>query len=219
MANIQQGINQMLGMGAALAGLSGAVAERRESKRLGDVLDTAGAEKERLGKTIQDPKTSDEDRAAATKTVEYLEGQIEGSRKRLFELNPSSENLGEIEKGFAKQEKNQQVIAQGYENASREAEEQGYQEMVRQAEEEGILQYDDQRADTAIERAQKQAKSRAKRRNFVRDYLSQMQTSLGGPVGELPPEIQKVIASSYSSKERRQIMNQKDREKNQGGNK
>ena len=222
MANIQQGINQILGMGATFSKISEfspEAAEQRENERLGNVLDTAKAEKERLSKTIKDPKTSDKDRAAATKTVEYLEGQIEGSRKRLFELNPSRENLGEIEEGFANQEKNKKVIKKGYENASREAEEQGYQEMMQQAYQEGIEQYDDQRANTAMQRAQRQAKSRAKRRNFVRDYLSQMQTSMGGTVGELPPEIQKVIASNYSSKERRQIMNQQDREKNQGGNK
>lgn len=219
MSSIQQGVNRILGMGAAMSALSGAVAERREGKRLNNIMDTANTEKERLSQTIQNPKSSDEDRAAATKTIEYLEGQIENSRKRMFELNPSSENLSEIEKGYAKQEINANFINRGYENASREAEEQGYQDMMQQAYQDGIEQYDDQRAGVAMQRAERQARARAKRRNFVRDYLSQMQTSLGGVVGELPPEIQKVIASNYSSKERRQIMNQQDREKNQGGNK
>lgn len=217
--NFQGSINQTLGFGAAAAALSGKVAEKQEETKLKKTIDVAKGEAKQLTETIQDFKTPDEERDAATKTVDYLQGQVESSRKKLFEMNPKQKYLQDIQEGYVKQGRNEQVIQKGYDNASKEAEEQGYQDMIRQAYQDGIEQYDDERANAAMERAQKQAKARAKRRNFVRDYLSQMQTSLGGPVGELPIDVQKVIASSYSSKERRKIMNQKDREKNQGGNK
>ena len=43
-------------------------------------------------------------------------------------------------------------------------------------------------------------------------YLSQMPTSLGGVVGELPKDVQKTIASTYSKSERRSIMDRMDKE-------
>lgn len=49
------------------------------------------------------------------------------------------------------------------------------------------------------------------RRNFM-DYLSKMPTSLGGTVGELPKDVQKTIASTYSKSQRRTLMDRMDRE-------
>lgn len=50
------------------------------------------------------------------------------------------------------------------------------------------------------------------RRNFMRDYLAQQPTSLGGTVGELPKDVQKTIASQYDRAARRRMMDTMDKE-------
>lgn len=56
-----------------------------------------------------------------------------------------------------------------------------------------------------------QEAKKKQRRNFM-TYLSQMPTSLGGVVGELPKDVQKTIASTYSKSERRSLMDRMDKE-------
>lgn len=56
-----------------------------------------------------------------------------------------------------------------------------------------------------------QEAKKKQRRNFM-TYLSQMPTSLGGVVGELPKDVQKTIAKTYSKSERRSIMDRMDKE-------
>lgn len=56
-----------------------------------------------------------------------------------------------------------------------------------------------------------QEAKKKQRRNFM-TYLRQMPTSLGGVVGELPKDVQKTIASTYSKSERRSIMDRMDKE-------
>ena len=60
----------------------------------------------------------------------------------------------------------------------------------------------------------KQAK-KTQRRNFM-DYLKKQETSLGGTVGELPPAIQKQIASTYTKSQRKTMMDRMDREAGNG---
>lgn len=57
------------------------------------------------------------------------------------------------------------------------------------------------------------------RRNFIRDYLSKLPTSLGVKVGDLPYEMQKQTAAVYSPSARQRIMNQMDREAKERGKK
>lgn len=56
-----------------------------------------------------------------------------------------------------------------------------------------------------------QEAKKTQRRNFM-EYLSKMPTSLGGTVGELPKDVQKTIASTYSKSERRAMMDRMDKE-------
>lgn len=51
-----------------------------------------------------------------------------------------------------------------------------------------------------------------KRRNFARDYLPQMDTSLGGKVGQFDKPTQKKIASNFSQAQRKEIMDRMDAE-------
>lgn len=60
----------------------------------------------------------------------------------------------------------------------------------------------------------KQAK-KTQRRNFM-DYLKKQETSLGGTVGDLPPAMQKQIASTYTKSQRKTMMDRMDREAGNG---
>lgn len=64
--------------------------------------------------------------------------------------------------------------------------------------------------------ASKQDTQKKQRRRF-KDYLDKLETSLGGTVADLPSSLQKEIAKTYSSKERKEIMDKMDKEK--GGKK
>lgn len=72
------------------------------------------------------------------------------------------------------------------------------------------------RQENALAKAEavKQAKvhQKQKRRNFMRDYLSKQETSLGGTIGELPIAMQKQIASQYTKSQRKAMMDRMDRE-------
>ena len=57
---------------------------------------------------------------------------------------------------------------------------------------------------------QKEAK-KVQRRNFM-DYLRKM-PSMGGTVGDLPTEMQKQIAKTYTKYERKKIMDEEDRKR------
>ena len=60
-------------------------------------------------------------------------------------------------------------------------------------------------------------KQKATRRNFMIDYLSKQETSLGGTVGELPIAMQKQIASQYTKSQRKTMMDRMDREAKTNG--
>lgn len=55
-----------------------------------------------------------------------------------------------------------------------------------------------------------------KRRRFI-DYLKSQPTSLGGKVGDLPANLQKEIAATYSKTQRAKIMDAADAAKLKGG--
>lgn len=218
---IQSGINNILNMGAAAATLSGAVAERRETDKLNQMIDTARAKSKSLSETVKDPKTSQIDRDVAIETVGELDKKIQGARDRIFDINPTEENLDSIMEGKKKALNNQNFIQRAnYDISEVEAEaarQADFQEEMNQQMEQGYTPNDEARAEQANNRAATQQATKKKRRNFMRDYLSQMQTNMGGKVGDMAPELQKKIAANYSPKERQRIMNQKDKEK--GGKK
>lgn len=61
------------------------------------------------------------------------------------------------------------------------------------------------------EKFQAKQVQRKQRRNFL-DYIKNEPTNLGVNVGNLSLDLQKQIAKSYSSEERRKIMNKADKE-------
>lgn len=56
---------------------------------------------------------------------------------------------------------------------------------------------------------------KTQRRNFM-EYLKNEPTSLGGTVGQLPPAMQKQVASQYTKSQRRSMMDRMDREAGNG---
>lgn len=131
MANIQQGINQMLGMGAALAGLSGITAERRDLKKLKKMDKIASAEvknivdkemPEAMGKFADDLPSEDKkvlnrkNEAALKKNVEFNErlGELssyqESTARSMFERNPTSENYERMKAYKAEADKRKEII-------------------------------------------------------------------------------------------------------------
>lgn len=71
-------------------------------------------------------------------------------------------------------------------------------------------QYNAQNRVSQIQQAKQQQQKT--RRNFINNYLSRQETSLGIKVGDLPERTQKQIASQYSQYERKKIMNKMDKE-------
>lgn len=59
--------------------------------------------------------------------------------------------------------------------------------------------------------AAKQETQKTQRRNFM-DYLRRQPTSFGNTVADLPISTQKTLAKQYTSKERKIIMDQMDKE-------
>ena len=69
-----------------------------------------------------------------------------------------------------------------------------------------------EKQDQAAEKVKQIQEAKTKQRRNFMDYLSKMPTSLGGTVGELPKDVQKTIASTYSKSQRRTLMDRMDRE-------
>lgn len=65
---------------------------------------------------------------------------------------------------------------------------------------------------------QQQEAKKTQRRNFM-DYISSMPSSFGGTVGQLPKDMQKQIASTYTKSQRKTMMDRMDKEKANGKSK
>ena len=76
----------------------------------------------------------------------------------------------------------------------------------------GIQKTLQQRQEEANKKVEQQRLAKkTQRRNFM-SYLQKQPTSLGGTVGELPPQMQKQIASQYTKSQRKQLMDAMDME-------
>lgn len=224
MPNFQGSINNALGVAGVLAGIAGIPQERREAAKIDKLRESAKSQRDAIIGTLKDTPSDSPEYAGAKETAQYFDEKLGEATRAKFEARPTEENANEILRENIKAQKNKAILGQAeqrkVEREGREEEEAGaeaaYQEEMNQRMEQGYVPDDEVRAQQANERAKKQQATRRKRRNFMRDYLSQMETSLGGTVGDLSPEMQKVIASQYSSKERQRIMNQQDKEKKGG---
>lgn len=217
--NFQGSINQALGVAGVLAGISGIPQERREAAKIDKLRESAKSQRDTILSTLDKAPSDSPEYAAAKETAQYFDEKLGEATRAKYEARPTEKNAQELLKENIKAQRNKAAISRGeqrklYDESEAEAEaarQAAFQEEMDQLMEQGYVPNDEARAQQANERAQKQQATRKKRRNFVRDYLSQMQ------VGDMAPEMQKKIAANYSSKERQRIMNQQDREK--GGKK
>lgn len=213
MPNFQSSINQTLGTIGALATFSPQlqehaknVAEKRKIKK----------EEETLNKQVD----------AARSTGNSLKPQVEEDitkrsldlAKRKFELNPSEETYKEYAMQLPGKpiKEDPEIIHQEEmeaipDLARRNAE---YNYAYKQAYGSEMSNLEAQQQAMGRMYRQKEAK-RALKRNFM-SYLAQQSISLGGTVGDLPPEAQKQIASQYTKSQRKAMMDKMDKEAKNG---
>lgn len=211
MPNFQQSVNQTLGIAGAFAGLSGVpqrAAEKRNIKKQQAVLDKQVEAATASGKPIK-PEVADE----------LDKRQLELSKRR-FETDPSEKTYQEYVKQIPTtvREDPEMLHEERMESipdiARRNAE---YSYAYQQAYRKEMSNLGMQQQ--AIDRMNRQTEAKkTQRRNFL-DYISSMPTSLGGTVGQLPKDMQKQIASTYTKSQRKTIMDRMDKEKANGKSK
>lgn len=219
MPNFQGLINQALGTAGVFAGLAGIPKERREAAKIDKLRESAKSQRDAIIGTLQDAPSDSPEYAGAKETAEYFDEKLGEATRAKYEARPTEKNAQELLKENIKAQRNKGIIGRAeqrkVEREERDEEEAAYQAFLQ--EESGYTPIDEARAEQANNRAATQQAARNKRRDFIRDYLSQMQTNMGGKVGDMPTDMQKIIAANYSYKERQRIMNQQDKEK--GGKK
>lgn len=232
--NFQGSINQALGVAGVLAGISGIPQERREAAKIDKLRESAKSQRDTIVSTLDKAPSDSPEYAGAKETAQYFDEKLGEATRAKYEARPTEKNAQELLKENIKAQRNKGILSRGEQRkveregaqARLDEEEAAYQDYLDERaaayqdyldEESWYVPNDEARAEQANKRAATQQKTRKKRRDFIRDYLSQMQTNMGGKVGDMPTDIQKIIAANYSPKERQRIMNQQDKEK--GGKK
>lgn len=214
MPNFQGSINQALGIAGAFAGLAGIPQERREAAKIDKLRESAKSQRDTIVGNLKDMPSDSPEYAGAKETAQYFDEKLGEATRAKFEARPTEENAQELLRENIKAQKNKATLAQAEQRkVEREDEDANYEGWLNLVNEDSeYVPNDETRAEQANNRATTQQTARNKRRDFVRDYLSQMESVRG-----MTPEQQRAIAANYSPKERQRIMNQQDKEK--GGKK
>lgn len=191
MASIQQGINQLISSAAIGIGLS--------TRSPAGQANAATREAQRAESAAAGYKTTLANPDAFTGTPQEQELKRQGmqalykssrdsavkSRLQALNLNPTQERVDAYLDSYAKQQA--EVREENAQNAASRAAQAARQAMVRMR----TLGMD-------------QIKQNQTRRKFM-DYLKEESSSLG-KVGDLPANVQKAIAKSYSAADRKKLM-------------
>ena len=231
--NFQGQVTNAINTVGILAGLTGIPQERKELKTLDKTLEAAAGMKDEITKKMNDANLPETERNALEKTVGYINNQLEARSEKIAELRPSTKNLQNLMNTYTATGHNRarlQTTRNIWEQA--QAEREAYEAIGREMQQQwgsfgepprgnitvSGFRYDEEKANQANERSQKQAKARQARRNFVRDYLPKIETGFGGTVGDFSKETQRELGKNYSTKERKEIIDRMDKEKkNKGG--
>lgn len=229
MPNFQGAVNNMLGTAAIALSLNPELKAERAAKtaeRKAQKLEEAyGGAVEEARKVINDPNVADNslERKNAEATVGDYNEKMGEAVEQAFNANPTAkraQRLVETRRSGMVEAKNTKDASMdalekrdSRESAQKEGEE---QEALARGEDPNTgepmyVSRDESKMTSSNQRAQKQVKAKASQRRRFKDYLSKMETSLGGTVGELPAEAQAYIASQYSPKDRKKIMDEEDR--------
>ena len=200
--SIQGDINQALGTLGVLATFSPQlqehaenIAENRKLKKRQEVLDKQGQ------LAVQDLQKKFTPDAEGNVTIDpQTESELEQSRKEMMRQNQEQEDI-------SRRRYDLKPTLENYQKWQLDA-------SINQNYRDELANIAKQRQ--AMDRMTRQKEAKATRRNFIRDYLAQQPTSLGGTVGDLSPDLQKKIASQYDRNARRRMMNQMDREARNG---
>lgn len=229
MPNFQSETNAMLGMAAAATTLNPDLKAERDAKtaetKAKKLEEAYGETVAEAREVINDPRISDKSlkRKTAEATVEDYNKKMGDAVEQAFNANPTAKRAQKLvetrRSGMLEDENTKGASADAAEarywreSAQEEGEE---QEALERGEdpvtgEPMYVSRDESRMASSNQRAQKQVKAKGSQKRRFRDYLARMETSLGGTVGELPAEAQAYIASQYSRKDRKKIMDEEDR--------
>lgn len=203
--NIQGQINQLLGTGAILTGLYKAspdYQQRQELKkaRMGESL--LNQQRDVLRNKMQQTQVSPDITAdELQKTIlpdldiaDDISSNLERNLQRQFELDPNEQTLTKLrdikQASLGRQQKRSDIMFM--------------LEQMRNVTPEQAMQHMQQVGN-------QQVQQRTNRRNFM-SYLRNEPSSLGGKVGQLPPDLQKQIANQYTKSQRKALMDRIDRE-------
>lgn len=195
MGVIQNAINQTLGTVGIAARLSPEYETKQELHKLGKQETALSVQQETL-RPIDYDELEEGRTIGAQQYKEILEKQAEVAQRQ-FELNPTKESMRKA--AFA-----------------RSAAGQGPLMSFKADPEEIMMEQEELRQQEAMDKVGKKQGAQLRQKRKFKDYLSKLETSLGGTVGDLPEKLQKQILKSYSPQQRRQIMNQMDKEKKDG---
>lgn len=215
MPNFQSSINQTLGTIGALATFSPGLQDHAENM----------AEKRKIKKEEKALNEQGKAMASSNSPIRYeveedINNRTRELARRKFELKPSAETYSEYAKKlpitFSEDPEyiHMARMADVQDEARREAE---YKHAYKEAYNKEFSRLD--KMSQAMDRAGRQSEAKkTQRRNFL-DYISSMPTSLGGTVGQLPKDMQKQIASTYTKSQRKTVMDRMDKEKANGNSK
>ena len=229
MPNFQGATNTMLGMAATAAMLNPDLKAERDAKtaeRKAQKLEEAyGGVVEKAKEVINNPNIPDTSpkRENANQTLGDYNKRMTEAASQALDANPTAERAKRLVGLRGSEIRGESYIKGASEDAQQRRVENELNEEERQKEEAlargedpetGQPMYvsrDESKMTSSNQRAQKQVKAKASQRRNFNDYLAKMSTSMGGTVGELPKEMQRAIASQYSPKDRKKIMDEEDR--------
>lgn len=214
--SIQGSVNQTLGTVGVLATFSPQLKEHAEK-----MAENRKIKKEEKALKEQGEAIASSNSSNRSEVEEDINNRRRELARRKFELNPSAETYSEYAKQVPRklppddpEDIHREKMAGVQDEARRAAE---YNYAYKQSYNNELARLDKQQQ--AMDRVGRQSKAKRTQRNFVRDYLSKMPTSLGGTVGDLPENFQKQIASQYSKSQRKKIMDRMDKEATNGKSK
>ena len=234
MPNFQGATNAMLGMAAAAAALNPELRAERDAKtaetKAQKLEEAYGGAVEKARKVINDPNVPDNSpkRENAENTIKDYHKKVGEAVEQALDANPTAKrakNLVAARRAGMSEDENikgasREALQRRVENELNEEEREREDALARGIDpdtgeplREGspYLSRDESKMTSSNQRAQKQVKAKASQKRRFKDYLAKMETSLGGTVGDLPAEAQAYIASQYSRKDRKKIMDEEDR--------
>ena len=191
--SIQGNINQAITLGAALYTQTPKYQTKvEEAKKVAESEKLLKADKLKQDALLKSaektfgPGVSEATKKAYGKLADESTKESMETYKKVFELNPTTENFQRL----ADMQKNYEANAAAFEEINR------------------------QKIEMANQQAEAKKNTKKTQKRKFMDTLSKQTTSLGGTIGDLPENMQKTIAKQYSKSERKKLMDIEDNKEN-----